>query len=284
MGDLETYHFTSGGDMHMGRKLIHAARSYVDCHYLNGAYGARPMATVDADGGGAPNRPGGVVLIADPKRLDPAVTDQSKAIAVKAATMTVKEYCVCAGRYAKAGGSKAGAADDDLLRYLGTLGNDPQKWPMQAGLLTPRRVYGQRQGGALVWGEDCSGIRHFDCITYVNYCMSEVDKPTTYSIDMWSGAPEQNARNDKELKEAMNKQVWTSPFTGRKVYRLPNLSVRPQDGDILVGLKGVNPQHIGIVAKNGTIYQAASTNEGVHADKTFDQNQWSFLVQNFQSN
>lgn len=279
--DLQTYHFTSGGDAHMGRKLIDAARGYLDCHYLNGAYGAIPMANAKADGGGAPMRRGGVVLIADVKRLDPTITNAESAIAVKAATMTVKEYCVCAGRYAKAGGSKAAAGDGDLERYLGSLGNDPQKWPVFPGNLTPRRVYGQKEDGVLVWGEDCSGIRHFDCITYVNYCMTEVDKMTSFSVDMWSGAPEHSTSTPTDQEAAMSKGMWTSKFSGRRVHRLPNASVQPQDGDLLIGLKGINPQHIGIVAKNGTIFQAASTNVGVHADKMFDPNEWSYLVHNF---
>jgi hypothetical protein len=283
-GPYEDGYEPPGAGTHMGRRLIETARQFLGCHYLNGAYGARPMPNDSDDGGGLSNRPGGVVLIADPKRLDPsAVGDPKKAIAVKAAAMTVKEYCVCAGRYLKVGGGReASPSDDDLKKYLSSLaGKDPKSWPNFVDRFTPRRVYGQREGGKLVWGEDCTGVRHFDCITYVNYCMSQVGKLVTNSIDQWSSAPENAAPKPEDKEKAMAKMVWTSSVTGGKVYRLPFGYVKPGDGDILVGLKGVNPQHIAIASREGTIFQAASTGKGVHADDTYDANKWMYLVRNF---
>jgi hypothetical protein len=279
--EYTAYHQPSGMNSALGRQLILEARQHLGCHYVNGAYGAIPMSDESQDGGGLPNRPGGVVLIADAKRLDPTVQSKLNAIAVKAATMTVKEYCVCAGRYLNAGGSTITPEDGDLKGYLSSLGKDPKSWPNYKTKLTPRRSYGPGENGALVWGEDCTGIRHFDCITYVNYCMSQIQGPTTFSIDQWSGAPEsREPLTDEEKKKKKAIMKWVAPVTGRTVYRLPNPSVQPQDGDIAVGLK-INPQHIGIVSAKGTVYQAASTSKGVHADDSFDPNKWYFLVRTF---
>lgn len=277
--DHELYH--QPGMRSLGRQLIEVADSFLGCHYVNGAYGAIPMADKDQNGGGLTNRPGGVVLIADATRLDPAILGKEKALAVKAATMTVKQYCVCAGRYLKAaGGSTVEAGDRELKDYLGSLAGNPASWPNFKGKLTPRRSYGPGESGTLVWGEDCTGIRHFDCITYVNYCLSQVQPLTVFSIDQWSGAPEARAVTEEEKKEKKRLQQWTAPVTGRPVFRLPNPNVQPQVGDLVVGLRE-NPQHIGIVAGSGTIYQAASTAAGVHADSSYDHNKWYFLVRTF---
>ena len=250
-----------------GKQLIAIAKTYVGCHYLNGSYGAYPTG-VDGDGG--PTRKGGVFLIADPKRLDPKVDKEKEGFAVKAATMFTKgTQCVCAGSYASIpGGRHASPADQDLKDYLAKLGPDPKTWPNFYEIFTPRRAYGQGQNGVLVWGEDCTGIRHFDCITYVNYCLWKLTgKPYSFEIRQW-----------KDDAANPGKSRWTSNVTGATVYRLslnPNLAL--QDGDIVAGIPS-NSEHIGLVGSDGTVYQAQDTTKGVHANGRFSPSSWHFLA------
>ena len=252
-----------------GRRLIAIAKTYLACHYLNGSYGAYPTATGE-NGRGAPNRPGGVSLILDPKRLDPAVDIEETGFAVKAATMFTKgTHCVCAGSYASIpGGRRASPTDPDLKDYLAKLGPDPQTWPNFFEIYTPRRAYGQGQKGALVWGEDCTEIRHFDCITYVNYCIWQLTgAECTYAIWQW-----------KDEAAGAGKARWVSRVTGATVYRLSSGSTPAlQDGDIVAGTPQ-NAEHIGLVGSDGTVYQAQDTTMGVHAKSRFSPGSWQFLI------
>ena len=61
--------------------------------------------------------------------------------------------------------------------------------------LTPRVVRGTGVPAAnkIVWGENCTGVRHFDCISFINYVLSE----TTMIPDSkngWSGDIKQWSR------------------------------------------------------------------------------------------
>ncbi len=251
-----------------GQRLIAIAKSYVGCHYLNGSYGAYPRGE---DGDGSPNRKGGVYLIADPKRLDPTVDREKTGFAVKAATMLTKgTQCVCAGSYAKIpGGRTAKPSDPDLKNYLAKLGPDPKSWPNFYEIYTPRRAYGQGQRGALVWGEDCTEIRHFDCISYVNYCLWKLTgSMTSFEIRHW-----------KDEGAGADKNRWVSKVTGATVYRLGPSGTNPtlQDGDIVAGTPQ-NSEHIGFVGSDGTVYQAQDTTMGVHADGRFRAGAWNFLA------
>jgi hypothetical protein len=251
-----------------GQKLLELAKTFVGCHYLNGAYGAYPTGD---NGDGGPIRKGGVFLIADPKRLDPKVDAQKTGFAVKAATMFTKgTQCVCAGSYAKIPGGRRASPDDwDLKNYLSKLGPDPKQWPNHYEIYTPRRAYGQGQNGVLVWGEDCTGIRHFDCISYVNYCLWKLTGvPYSFEIFQW-----------KDKDSGAGKSQWKSRWTGATVYRISAFpqGLTLQDGDIVAGTNE-NPEHIGFVSANGTVYQAQDTTKGVHADSKFNPGSWHFLI------
>ena len=251
-----------------GTRLITIAKSYVGCHYLNGSYGAYPTGE---DGDGGPTRRGGVFLIADPKRLDPKADLEKTGFAVKAATMFTKgTQCVCAGSYAMIpGGRRASPEHQDLKDYLAKLGPDPNTWPNFYEIYTPRRAYGQGQNGALVWGEDCTGIRHFDCITYINYCLWKLTG-TGYSFEI---------RHWKDEPAGVGKTRWVSKVTGATVYRLSLSGPNPplQDGDIVAGTPQ-NAEHIGFVGSDGTVYQAQDTTMGVHAKSRFSPGSWHFLA------
>lgn len=163
-----------------GKRLLTIAKTYFGGHYLKGTFGAYPRG-VSGDGG--PARPGGVFLIAGPKRAGPKVDREGSGFAIKAATMKTKgAQCVCGGSYAIIPGRKPP-------------GPDPKSWPSFYEIYTPRRVYGQGQNGVLVWGEDCTDIRHFDRITYVNDCLWKLTgMPYSFEIRHWKDEDAPGAR------------------------------------------------------------------------------------------
>jgi len=250
----------------LGGRIIQIALGLVGCHYINGAYGATP-----GRNDGASCRPGGIQLVADPKRLDPnKQTDKTKDLAVLAAQMFVKRHCICGGNYNNkkilGGGCRPALPSDwDLNNYLASLkGKNPMAWTNYYGHFTPRRVYGPARGGdiggKLVWGQSCKDIRHFDCIGFISFCLSQATG-----------------------KEALQLEIaqWRTPHQlGSKVYDL-SVGRKPEtlmDGDILVKAD----HHIAWVAANGTIIEAADTDLGVVAKGQFELDKspgaWTHLV------
>jgi hypothetical protein len=238
----------------VGSKVIAIARGLIGSHYINGAYGATP-----GRDDGCPCRPGGIKLIADPSRLDPAKRpDATKNLAVFAAEMTIKKYCVCAGN----SGKEIPQTDAGLVAYLASLkGNPPATWPNYRGDLTPRRAFGPGPGGdvggKLVWGKSCSGIRHFDCVGFISYCYWKA-----------TGAVVQ-----------LDISAWRTPNTAGTVYDLKagKAPATLIDGDILVKAD----HHIGFVDAQGTIFEAQDTDRGVLATGGFSLKSpggWTHLV------
>lgn len=252
-----------------GKRIVEIARSLVGSHYINGAYGATP------DGNdGAPCRPDAVKLIADPKRLDPVKqADKKRDLAVLAAhthivdsKLNIDRYCICGGNYNKFGGARtASPSDRDLIDYLNSLkGQHPTAWREYFIHFTPRRVYGPASGGdiggKLVWGQSCKGVRHFDCVGFISYCLwRATDKVVQLAIGLWR-KPGQ-------------------PMAGSKVYDL-SAGQKPDkllDADILVKAD----HHIAWVDASGTIIEAADTDVGVVASGRFDpkaHGSWTHLV------
>lgn len=225
-----------------GAKLMEIARSYEGCHYINGSYGSIP----GDENSGSPNRPGGLKLIKTHSRLDTAldIKDKTKNLAVNAAEMSVKTYCVCAGSWRNiSGGRWTDPNSWDLQNYLKTLRETPDtnNWVNYFGIYTPRRAFGPGQKGEVYWGQSCAGIRHFDCITFINYCLWKLTGTMRgYEIKHWINNPE---------------------MTMAKVFTLPNSSVKLEDGDIL--LRTVDHEHIAFVSKDGQLVQAEDTDKGV---------------------
>ena len=245
----------------LGQRVISSAKALVGSHYINGAYGATPGR---ADG--CPCRPGGIDLIADAAHLDPAANqrDRKANLAINAATMTIKSYCVCAGNYATfPGGRETTPTAPDLLAYLALLKETPpSSWQNYIAHYTPRRTFGPGQnggdgGGKLVWGQSCKGIRHFDCVGFISYCYWKA-----------SGAVMQ-----------LDISAWRTPAGGRQVFDL-RAGERPSalmDGDILVKAD----HHIGYVSADGTIIEAQDSHLGVRATSGFSLSApgtWTHLV------
>jgi hypothetical protein len=243
----------------VGRKVIEIARGLIGSHYINGGYGATP-----GQEDGCPCRPGGIALIADADHLNPTkVPDAARNLAVFAATMTIKKYCVCAGNYASfPGGRSASPTDPDLLNYLSTLKGRPSSaWDNYYTHFTPRRAYGPGPGGdlggQLVWGQSCKGIRHFDCVGFISYCY-------------WKATGDVHQRDIS---------LWRTPNAAGTVYDLKagQSPASLMDGDIVVKAD----HHIAFVDAQGTVYEAQDTHLGVKSTAGFSlraPGAWTHLV------
>jgi cell wall-associated NlpC family hydrolase len=140
------------------QKVIEIAQSMLGCHYLWGAAGAEPDKH-----NGMPGRPGAVVLFDPAKHKGAAKGDVMNHVAV----CQVQGFNTCAGRAWK-------------LNPPGTYIADPRRkltddeMAKETEELSYRTVYKSYGGGrkGTILGERCEDIRHFDCVGFVNYCLS----------------------------------------------------------------------------------------------------------------
>lgn len=178
---------------------------------------------------------------------------------VCAAKCEVAGHYVCAGRYLKAGGHITSGDDVAVANLRSQYGNGLlAQWDSIRLRLTPRIVQGTGvpSAGKLVMGENCYGVRHFDCISFINYVLSETTKIPdqkngwSASIDMWA-------------------QNWTTdvPLTDPKV-----------SGDLLIRCSddatGRHFSHIAFLDDDGSIVQAEMASAGVHADDSYSPSAW----------
>ena len=142
-------------------RVLDEAWDHIGCHYVWSAGGANPG---QADG--MPGRPARIEML--PNVLDEG-SPQLAVFAAKATHPNGKMY-VCAGRY-NAEGVRDSAGSRDLGPYLAGLrklgASGLETYPRFSN--TPRRI---PEIKGVVWGEDCRGVRHFDCIGFINYCLS----------------------------------------------------------------------------------------------------------------
>ncbi|WP_425616044.1 hypothetical protein NA78x_005983 [Anatilimnocola sp. NA78] len=265
-------------DPEIGGKVIAVAKSLIGSHYINGGYGATP-----GKEDGCPCRPGGIRLVADPNRLNPAkLAAAEQNLAVFAAEMNVNRYCVCAGNYHSfSGGRTASPIDRDLVGYLDSLkGKPPATWPNYYNHFTPRRAFGPgpggELGGTLVWGQSCKGIRHFDCVGFISYCYwKATGSVIQLDIKAW--------RKPGQVGTVYLIAPKKTPKPGEPVVEeAPGVILTPpaslMDGDILV--KG-GDHHIGYVSASGVIYEAQDTHLGVQSSSNFSlssNSSWKYLV------
>lgn len=150
---------TGAGSAGRRNRVVEFALSQVGEHYLWGAAGATP-GYLD----GMPGRPGSVVRL--PDAIDP------DAPALRSAACDVDGYHVCAGRFQRVGGRVVLPGDKDLADYLlGLNRQQPAQWQPWNGLW-PRKMKGKTVTEQIVLAEDCTRKRHFDCIGFVNWCLS----------------------------------------------------------------------------------------------------------------
>lgn len=141
-------------------QILQLARKQVGAHYLWGGRGEIPGQ------GTACSLPGRNVRMA-PDSFDP------QAPAVRTAFHPLFR-ATCAGRWGnKSGGRPFMPRDADLIGYLEQQKFKPPERVQDYFGFTPRKVSGGNYTDqALVWGEPCDGKRHFDCVGFLNWIMS----------------------------------------------------------------------------------------------------------------
>jgi cell wall-associated NlpC family hydrolase len=155
------------------RSLAAEARRHLHAHYVWGAAGATP------DGfDGMPARPDAVRRVAD--RLESANP------CLRAASCDVDCYQVCSGRFENVHGRVLSPGDPRLADYLAGLRHrHPDQWEPMDGLW-PRKMEAHGLESKIVLGESRLGVRHFDCVGLVNYCMSIVlGRSVQDSVQRW---------------------------------------------------------------------------------------------------
>jgi cell wall-associated NlpC family hydrolase len=193
------------------RHFVALARQQIGCHYLWGAAGARP-----GQQDGAYYRKGSVFMHENDTSGNSRDNGRTKPI-LHAACCRVDGYKVCAGR-----------CDNQIVRVLRE--GDPANVVHNntANQFVWTRPDGVINSSKTVKGQGCEGIRHFDCIGFVNWLFSEVVTHAHRSIPQW-----QQAGRDVGLRD-----VWA--------------------GDILT-----KPGHIGIAADATSAVHASGTRVGV---------------------
>lgn len=218
--------------------IVHSARRHLGAHYLWGSGGASPGAS-----DGVWYRAGDVDL--QGPSLDP------KNPSVFAATCNKAGFHVCAGRYLGIKGGRRTTGDAvDLKSYLDSLSKLPRSmWLPYFAYFSPRKVVGStiKDAPKIVWGEDCRGTRHFDCISFVNYVLTESTQP------FWS---------------ADIKLLRTGSKSGLQEVQMDAPAV---DGDILFR----KDEHIAFLCANGLVVQAEDHAHGVHENEKYHAVNWT---------
>jgi hypothetical protein len=137
-------------------KVIEIAKHLVGCHYLMGAAGARPDQQ-----NGMPGRRGSVYMY-DPSRHKGATPDD---LMHSVATCDILKFHTCAGRAWKLNPPGVMIADPRTKLTEEQLAKETED-------LSYRTVYKQGVRKGIILAERCEGIRHFDCIGFINYCLS----------------------------------------------------------------------------------------------------------------
>ena len=220
--------------------IIDFARQFIGSHYLWGS------------GGDTPDGRNGIWYLKEVTRLAPPSTDP-KAPMVFAAQCDSSGHFVCSGRFRDIdGGRYADPNDWDLQNYLAGLAPLPlDLWCPYFVYFSPRVMQGRNlsnsDSGRIVWGEDCRGIRHFDCISFVNWVLTGATKPNwPYNITQYQ-----------------NNTSWrTTPV---------DLDAPAVAGDIL--LRHVD--HIALLTAEGTVIQAEEHAHGVHENERYAPSRWT---------
>ncbi|HKV25019.1 MAG TPA: hypothetical protein VJN93_10555 [Candidatus Acidoferrum sp.] len=236
-----------------GRKAITTfARTFLGSHYLWGSAGAIPGFP-----NGARYRPGAVPWNEASLRIQD--------LSICAAKCDVDGHYVCAGRFDKCGGMTVSDTDTHVGDFLKKCSDEyPNamiaQWESIQVKLTPRRVQGKDvpSAGKIAWGENCYGKRHFDCISFVNYVLTET-AVVSNKKEGWHGGIENYASD-----------YWTKdvPLTDAAV--AGDILIRFTDGDD--GKRHYH--HIGFLDDNGYVVQAEMASAGVHADERYNAANW----------
>jgi hypothetical protein len=184
-------------------------------------------------------------------------------LSVCAAKCEVAGHYVCAGRFEKTGGQVVSETDPTLMNSIKSLKSSYPtaqiaQWESTNTRLTPRVVRGANvpSAGKIVMGENCYGRRHFDCISFVNFVLTETTRVTDAKNGWWGGI-ETYAKN-----WATDIPLGDPPVAG-------DILIRYTDGD---GKR--NYHHIGFLDDDGHVVQAEMASAGVHADEVYRPERW----------
>ncbi|MGB8473649.1 MAG: hypothetical protein WCE61_06130 [Candidatus Acidiferrum sp.] len=236
--------------MSKSRKYItNVARTFIGCHYLWGS------------GGGFPGHPSPALNLHGPVTwARPSM--QTADLALYAAQCDSQGHYVCAGRCKKAHGHVVGNSDVNLEHFLKSFANLQEAlWACWYMRLTPRRVLGDGVpiANSIAFAENCLDVRHFDCISFINYVLNQ----TTSTPDPkygWTGSI----------------QLWVEQSSWSTEVKLEGASVA---GDILIrwwddktGKRHYS--HIAFLDDDDHVVQAQEAIMGVHADDTYVPSSW----------
>lgn len=205
------------------------AVAQIGAHYVWGGYGNIPGSDPNAYPGAFGQR----VRLWD-NDPQPNVNDHGRRQPILNAAYTniTGTVHVCGGRFRRVSGTQADISsgtvcDGDMMIREALL------WPRPDDRITSPQV---------VWGESCVGVRHFDCIGFVNWVLWQVTKrPIQFSIEQWR-------ENSRTTEVPINQASLT-------------------EGDLLfaahAGGEGNNQNHIGIYVGAGRVVHARSYTIGV---------------------
>lgn len=144
---------------HNRNQLLQLAISLVGSHYVEGAAGAMPDQL-----NGMPGRPGMVHLLQttgghlrDPRDIQSSV-----------AYCNAKAFHTCAGRPWRWGVRDVPPFAQDSSRL--DMSGESRTHSYRTVYMKGRRPTVERLG--IILGERCEGIRHFDCVGFISYCLS----------------------------------------------------------------------------------------------------------------
>jgi cell wall-associated NlpC family hydrolase len=229
------------------KRITNYARTLLGSHYLWGS------------GGSTPGHANGARYKRDLVTwADSSI--QPSSVALYAAKCNAQGLYVCAGRYKKANGQVVSSNDVHLKNALDSFDNLQEAlWGSWYFRLTPRLVQGEGvdEAGKVVFGENCYDVRHFDCISFINYVLSE----TTISPDAksgWSGSI----------------QHWSHMWTTEVKLEAPAAA-----GDILIryyddAAGHRHFTHIAFLDSDNHVVQAERAIMGVHADDLYHPTAW----------
>jgi cell wall-associated NlpC family hydrolase len=209
------------------QSVIELAQDQIGCHYVWGGAGNTP-----GNEDGAFYRRGAVKMHDNETGPPPkAHADHGRKVAIiLAAYCRVDGYKVCVGRsrLTEVMALERGDTNDPTL--FDSEYTDLYSWPR------PDMVIDSNLVG---WGESCDGVRHFDCIGFINWCLSEEVRPFHHSIQQVIDMTKEIAKGRAPVGEA---------------------DIRA--GDILT----VGAHHLGFASGDGTAVHASSTHRGVVED------------------
>ncbi|MBK8344719.1 MAG: C40 family peptidase [Bacteroidetes bacterium] len=181
------------------------------------------------------------------------VTNNQQPNILAAETSVGNKKYICAGSYNSLGGPVVDFSNPEdanqLAEYLSALdGIAPSEWQIERLGFTPRM-----HNSKVVWGQNCCGVRHFDCVGLVNYCVTKaLGRLVIYEIHDWAVA---NSGTINVAKDAP-----------------------PANGDLLFLGTGPNYHHIALLYAdddgNGIVLQAADTDLGL-TSSPYDPNMWN---------